>query len=91
MLCVLAYLWCLGRDLSSLRELALTKQHVELAYKQLLSSCQVVASGHAKGKVRITKGVGDIGNQVAFIYTNGENLREEGEREGGGERRGRGK
>ena len=72
--CMRTHLGCFGSHLSRLGELALTEQHVELAYKELLSSGQVVASGNAKSKVRVTKSVGDIGNEVGIIYTHRENL-----------------
>ena len=72
--CMRTHLGCFGSHLSRLRELALTEQHVELADKELLGSGQVVASGDAKSKVRVTKSVGDVGNEVGIINTHRENL-----------------
>ena len=66
---MLTHLGCLGSHLRSLSKLALTKQEVELANKELLGSSEVVASGNAQGKVRITQRVGDIGDEVGLIYT----------------------
>ena len=77
------HLGSFGCHFSSFRELALTEEHVELADKELLSSGQVVAGGNAKGKVRVTEGVGHIGYEVGVIHTHRENL-------GGGERNGEG-
>ena len=68
------YLWCPGSDLGCFRELALAKEHVELAYKQLLSSSQVVTCSHTQGKVGITQCVGDIGDEVTIINTDREDL-----------------
>lgn len=74
-ICGPPYLWCIRSHLGSFRVIAPCKKVVEFAGEELLGTCQVVADGHPKGQVGVLKYVGDVRDDVLFLHTDRQHLK----------------